>query len=418
MANVRFVARQVRRIERQKATVTAVAAAGTLDVTVNSKIIRYVCTASDTTATAASALASLLRNADDSEFKQFNISVDTSVTNQINFDCTDSSRFFSVNGNTAITVAGGGGATITSAVVQAGLSPRDANEVLNWSTGALPAAAGDTLHFEDAPYPAQFDWASLAANSYAGLIVYPTFAGNGIGLPKFAPEGYEEYRGGRMTSTGIAALTLNLPSGAGFEAYRFNVGAAVCAVVVNGTGGGSAGQEPVDWVGTHANNTVEVIAAGMRIAPYQGDAATVLTLKAVQGAVVYIGAGTTLGTVQMNGSALDLNCAVTTFTQDGDEASTVVRGAGAITTLTIDGGSVFHNGTGTITTCTVGPDATLDFSGSKDPITITNKLLIHKGARVWDPFGRVILPAGYQTVRCTQDECTINFGLDRSYTVA
>jgi hypothetical protein len=155
----------------------------------------------------------------------------------------------------------------------------------------------------------------------------------------------------------------------------------------------------------------------LKIAGYVGEVSTLSKVK-INGGACTLGEGVTVAEVTNQNGGLDMSCAVSTsFTQDGDDANTVIRGAGAIPTLTVEGGKVFHNGTGTITDITVGPDATIDFSGSKAPITVTNKAIFHKGCTVWDPYGRVTWSGGYQTLHCSDNECVLNFGVNRSYTV-
>lgn len=419
MATKTYVAGEVRQVEVQKGTVTAVAAAGVVKLTVNGKVVSYVCTAADTVDTAAAALVANIRAAVDGEFKEFAVAIDGTVTSQINVTGNDAGTFVSIDGNTALSFAGTGGATMTSAVVTRGLSPEDASDVLNWSGSALPANAGDDWVFEDAKFPARYMLSALSAKAATSITVYDRFEGNGVGLQKFSVTGgYLEFRGGRLAVTGCPLLTVNLPAGAAREAYRFDVGSGTaCALAITGDGNGQVGQEAVDWIGTNAGNTAEVDGGSLKVASYVGEVATLSTL-ALNNAACTLGSGVTMGTIQNESSQLDLSCAVTTFGQNGDGAATVVRGTGTITTMTIDGGSVFHNGTGTITTLNVGPGATIDFSGSKLPITITNKVNLYEGATFWDPYGRVTLTAGYQTVRTDQSKCTINNGTNRNYAVS
>jgi hypothetical protein len=106
-------------------------------------------------------------------------------------------------------------------------------------------------------------------------------------------------------------------------------------------------------------------------------------------------------------------------TQGGPGCQVVVRGTGAIGTLSTTGGAqVIHNGTGTITTLSIGPGCVLDFSGSKDPLTVTNKVTISTGGVLNDPNGRLTLTAGWTTVDCTMAEVSTNFGPNRSYLVS
>lgn len=419
MATKTYVAKQVRQYETHALTVTAVAVGGKIGLTINSKNVSYTCVTGDTTATAASGLVAAIRAAVDQEFQQFSISTDGTVANQINITESEAGVYLTPDGNTALTVTSSGGATITAAVAQPGLSPADASDVLNWSGAALPANSGDDWVFEDAPFPAWYQLSALSGKAAASLTVKSTFGGNGIGLPKYNQSGgYLEYLGGRLTLVSCATMDLNVPSGAGYESYRFDVGGTVaCNLWVKGDGNGTVGSEAVDWLGTNAANTVEVDGGSLKVAMYVGEVATINTLNIVAGAVS-LGSGVTVTTIKAKDSALALNCAAATLEQDQDQgtAQTTVKGTGTLGTLEIKRGSVFHNGTGTITTLVVGPGATIDFSGTKEPITITNVVQIHVGGTLWDPWGRVTMTAGYQPVECTHADIVVNNGKNRTYT--
>ena len=419
MATKTYLAAQVRRTEKHSITVTAVAVGGIIGITINSKTVQYICVTGDTTATAAAGLALALRSAVDAEFQRFTAQIDGTTDTQINIEANVPGDFLSADGATAFTEVESGGATITAAVVQAAKSPYDAADTVNWSGGALPANSGDTVYFQDAPFGALYRASTaFTGKTFDALYVRPQFSGAGIGLPKFAPSGYAEYLGGRLILTGCTVLDVEIPDQAGFEAFRFNVGAAANSTVIRGQANGVVGQEVVEWIGTHASATVEVYGGSIRIAPYIGDVATVSSLKMVNG-VATVGSGVTLTTLDMEDSQADIRANFTTGTLKGTGSSQVVlRDSVAVTTLTITSGTVFHNSAGNITTLTIGPGSTIDFSGSDKPITITNQVQLHRGATFWDPNGRVTLSAGWTTVQCNAADVTTNFGAGRSYTVA
>lgn len=421
MATKRYLGIEVRRTEKHQLSVTAVAVGVPIGITINSKTVQYIPVTGDTTTTAAANLVAAIRDAVDAEFKQFNVSVNSTTATKIDIVMNEPGVFLTADGNTALTVVSGGGSTITDTVTQAGKSPADGADTVNWSGGALPANSGDDWYFEDAPFPMWYNTTTaFTGKSATSITVRPTFSGNGIGLPKFTQDGYQEYRGDRLVLTACTTLRVELPAGAGFEAYRFNTGTtAACALTVIGQGDGTVGQEAVEWIGGFAGTVVEVLGGSLRIAPYVGDVATVPILKVVNGAVT-LGAGVTLTTATIEDSGVDMRCNCTTMTIDGQAGSSqvAVRNTAAFTTLTIQTGTVLHNSSGTIGTLEVGPGATVDFSGSADPMTITNKVKLHKGATFWDPNGRVTLTAGWTTVQCAASDVTFNAGVDRSYSVS
>lgn len=416
MATKRYLGNQVRRYEIQSVTITAVGVGDTASVTFNGKAVIYKPITGDTTATVASGLAAALTTAEDGEFRQFNIAIDSTNSSKIVFTETVAGRFMSADGNTALTAAGSGSTTLTVAVEQAGKSPLDGSDTVNWSGGALPGASGDDWYFENAPFGMQYNLAALSGKSADSVRVFKTFGGNKIGLPFFAEEGYAEYRGGRLALTACTLLDLDLPDAAGFEFYRFNVGSALCTANIRGSQLGGVGSEVVDWIGTHASNVITVSGASIRIAPYVGDVATVLTLTLLNSAAT-IGSGTTLTTANLKNSSAEFRAGCTTLNLDGGSVTT--KGTSAFTTITVDNGGTLNSlSTGTIGTLVLGPGCVADFSALEDALTITNKVLMHTGSSFLDPNGRVTLTAGWNTVKCPTGAVTVNFGTNRDYTVA
>jgi hypothetical protein len=417
MATKRFLGAQVRRFEILSITITAVGVGDAVTYTLNGKAIQYVPITGDTVATTAAGLAAAITNAQDAEFRQYTVSIDSTVAAKILLIGTTAGLFISADGNTAPSVAGTGSTTVTSAVEQAAKSPLDGSDTVNWSGGALPANSGDDWYFEDAAFPMQYNLAALSGKSAASLRVLNTFAGSGIGLPKFNANGYTEYRGGRLALTACTILFLELPDSTAADAFRFDVGSAQCTADIRGNSLGGVGAEVVDFVGTHASNTMEVVGASVKIAPYVGDLATVATLSLVSSGAT-VGAGTTLGTLNMQvGSTALVRCAITTATI-ADGSALYTAGTGGITTANVqEASTIVHNSTGTIGTLILGPDAVADFSQVRDAVTITNTVQLYRGSAFLDPRGRVTLSGGYETIECKAEDCTLQFGPNRTYTV-
>ena len=113
------------------------------------------------------------------------------------------------------------------------------------------------------------------------------------------------------------------------------------------------------------------------------------------------------------GGTLETNSAVTTL---AILAGTHTHKSGTVTTLTIDGGTCYYLGTGTITTLKVGSDATIDFSRDLRAKTVTNAAQLYAGATVSDPNAVVTWSAGLKLNRCTISEVNLDVGQDRTVT--
>src|SRR5580692_5793161 len=148
--------------QQDQISVTAVANAGTLTVTINSKNIQYVCTGTDTTTTAASALLALLQASTFPEFVQQTYTSSGAVITAV----------AAVAGTPfTTTVAGAGGSTLTHSTTVANSSPSDPGNSLNWlrnGVAALPQA-GDDVVLQNSTIPWLWNLAALAAVQFNSL---------------------------------------------------------------------------------------------------------------------------------------------------------------------------------------------------------------------------------------------------------
>ena len=79
---------------------------------------------------------------------------------------------------------------------------------------------------------------------------------------------------------------------------------------------------------------------------------------------------------------------------------------------------MIYKGTGTITTLTVSGAGEADFSQDMRAKTITNVVQLYAGATIDDPYGVVALTNGFKPNRCTIADVALNFGPNRTFTVA
>lgn len=406
MADKAFISLQTRQAETHTLTVAGAATVGgTITLTINAKAVTYTLVTGDSTTTAASGLAAAVSASTEPEFQQISpVSASGAVVTLV---ARDAGRFLTPTGAGALSVSSAGGPTLTDAVLVIGKSPANGDDPVNFQGGVLPAN-NDTLTFQNGTSPMLFDLTYLAAFDIPALTVLPTYSGNGIGLPVFAAEGYREYRGGRAVLKSCPALQVELPAAAGVTSYRFDTGStAACALRVEGTGNPGIGQEQVDWIGTHGSNSVEVLGAGVTIAPNFGETATLGAIKAVQGAVS-AGIGVTMASASLEDSDMDTRASVPTLNMNGG-SSIVVRDAAVLGVVQIDGGTLRHAGSGDVTSLYIGSGGVADFGGSRDLITVTN-VDVNEGGTLLDPYRRVTWTNGVGLPRTGLANVTLDLG--------
>jgi hypothetical protein len=382
-ANKNFIANEIRQAEIHTLTIGGTPAAGdTVFLTINSKKITYTLVTGDTTSTTAAALASAIRLSREGEFSQFSLTVASAV---ITITANSPGRPITATGSGSLTVGATGGVTITDALVQSNLGPADANDINNWQGGVLPLTT-DTLFFDNATFPMLYNLSIMSGFSLAAIYVKPTFSGGGIGLPLFAPEGYREYRGGRLTLTACPILRVELPDAAGAGSFRFDTGSTASTVFILGSGNPGIGQEQVDWIGSSVSSTVEVLNAGVTIATGYGETASVSEINGT-GSAISLGSGVSVTTLNVDSCTVDARCNLPTVNMNNGSTLTI-RDTATMGTVQLDSGTLTHISSGNITTLYLGSGATADFSQSRDPITITN-VDMNEGSVLLDPYKRI-----------------------------
>jgi hypothetical protein len=401
MGTVRWVGRQKTIAQVNTVTPANVNIGNLFNVTINSKVFTF--TATDTlVATVVTGLAALL-----------NANTDGDVT-EMTF--TDSTTHLTITANTPgvpftqTSSASGGTATNTTATTTANKSPNDANDAVNWDTGVLPGAADD-VKFDQGSVPVYWNLGALSAVALTSLERTTGYTGS-IGLPIYNANGYREYRDTEFT---IGATTWNFEqaSSDAADSFKFNAGATNATLSVLGEGASALGSESLWWRGS-GTNTVKIKDASLVIAQY-GETAAVGTITGTNSTIRW-GTVTTITTLDLTECTTEANATYTTLTMYGGSLTDTL--AVAATTISIyDGGRLLHDSTGTITTLTVGPGSSFEQSTEKNA-TITNKVNLYSGSSLLDPGGNLTLSGGYQTVQCRTAEVTLDFGVNRSYTVA
>lgn len=253
------------------------------------------------------------------------------------------------------------GGSLTANTVTAATGPNWWTNVKNWDAGAAPGN-GDTVIIDNSDVSILYgiDATSVGAITLAELRIGAGFTGD-IGLPEQDAEGYLN-TGYRVTYLEAPATLVNIGQGVGNGSGRLklNQGSVATTVTVYSTGQPKeSGVESVVWVGTNANNVVNVLSGsvGVCVVPSVSStsantAATVATFRAsatenLQPPQFRIGLGTTLTTLVQEGGVGICNVGGTTITKLGGTLTLI--GTGGWTTIT-NFGDLFDQSSGAITT--------------------------------------------------------------------
>jgi hypothetical protein len=352
----------------------------TFTLTCNSKAVSYQ-TSAGTVADVCNGLANAIANAPFAEFREFQ---PTNAGSTIVLSGLTAGLPFLVS----FTVTTSGSATASQATGTAATGPNDWANGANWSTGSAPAN-GDDVYISTGSVPILYGLAQSSV-TLDSINVSQAFTGT-IGLPTYSNKGYREYRTAELQ---IGATTVNVGqggTGSGSGRMKLNTGTATGTINVYGTGQpADLGNPSFIWHGTNSGNVVNLTRANMGVAFFPGDTAEIATLRigfvANQNSDVILtcGVGCTLGTLDMNGGTVSINNGATTATVSA--GTLTVLGTAGVTTLTVDGGDVVYNSTGTLGTPIVSEAGTLDFSQDPRPKTVTNPIQLYgNNASLLDP---------------------------------
>jgi hypothetical protein len=371
------------------ATVTAVAAGGTLTATINGKTVTYTAVSADTTTTAAGNWQALLSGpAAPAEFTE--ITWGTSA-NAVTATATNpGTPFAGMPGG--LVFSAGGGCTLSTANTQANVSPSDLANPQNWSRlgqAQLPQRGDDAI-LANTGVPILWNLNALAQVGLNSWTRWQSFTGS-VGLPEANPNGYREYR---QTYLQLASAVTALPvllgqgnTGGGPSRERYDFQSYRYAADVIGAGGG-ADTYAVRLLGTNPFNTARVTGTSVGIATTPGEFANLAGAScdggglldlgpavSVSGTLTYIsGQGTVqIGGAQASSSSPAVGGSGAPGTLNVWSASSVqVTGGGQTYPVVVvqDGSSLTWPATGTVTALTLARGSVFDKSGSLQPLTV------------------------------------------------
>jgi trimeric autotransporter adhesin len=371
------------------------AAADTVTLTMNGKAIVITIGATVTTAAVATAIKEAI-NGDTITGNATRSESGANIPEFAEVAATVLNSVVTVTGNTkgkpftlTVTESTAGSGTATGAVATAASGPNHWNEAKNWDTGSVPVD-GDTPYIDNSNVSILYGL-DQSAVTLAALYVGQSFTGT-IGLPEVNSDGtqYLEYRD-QYLAVGATILQIGLGVGEGSGRIKINTGSVQTALSVwNGGQSLDTTLPAILWKGTHASNALVMRGGDVGIAVYGAEVATLATWSVESGRLV-LGAGVTLsGALQQNGGDVLVNSLI-----DGSltvlDGNTVIDGTGAVDQLTIRGGNVIYNTSGTLGGATVlsGPGV-LDFSQDARATSVTNPIDMHgQQCRLADPNKRL-----------------------------
>lgn len=391
----------------------------TFTMTINGKDVTYTAESGDTVALVVAGLVAAWNNSTIGEFLEAT-AVNSTTT------ATITAKVAGVP--ITITCTASGSATLTPSNTTAATGPHFFDNADNWTGGAVPVD-GDTVVFDSGNVSCKYGL-SQSALTPAAVTITMGFTGE-IGLPEINRDNsagqYREYRTKALTwcDTGDGSNTAvrigeGLGSGSGRLRLNFNSG-RVTGTVLNTGQRADDGEPSLQISGTHASNEWNILRGDVGFAFYAGETTTVATLRSGQIdnelGDVRIECGSDLGTVtlvEQSGGELTIRSAVTTFTQTGGVAHQM---AGAVATLSIDGGKYFPKGTGTITTLNLGSGGIFDRRQDMRDMTITNTNL-YEGFEYHDPFDSITNTNGIDFIRTTPGGGVFNVSPHKTWTAS
>lgn len=409
MADVIVVGLQAKRPKVVTVTVGSATAAQTFILTTgNSKAITYIAGSGETVTTVALALRNLCDESADGEFSELTWG-------------EPSAGVFTVTGpddGATFTLTASGTGTMSATQTTAPLSPYDAADVLNYSTGALPAGGGaDTLTAEKPGVSLKYNLTALAAIDLVSFTRRASNIGGSFGLPAMNKNGYPEYRTSEFeVNAPIQRYELNDRDAAQQIRVRNMFTGSAVTVTVLGPGAAEVGQERVEIRALPASSIINCSGGSIAVAPYASQVCTVLTLLATNSSF-RLSSGVTFGSGTLQNCQGLVETSYTALTMVGGGNVEVGKAAAGA-----NGGTIVYRGTlvwkstgATGNSPVVGSGGVIDFTEAPAAVTVGGVVVLYAGSSWIDPAGR----CGTYSAKATGCEWKdINFQPGTNKTVA
>lgn len=255
--------------------------------------------------------------------------------------------------------------------------PNDWTTIHNWSTAELPVD-GDKVYIIDNAYSILYglDQASV---TLAELHIEQTYSGL-IGLPVInvnsedATISYPEYRD-QYLKIGATNVYIGDKDGDGSQRLKINFGSVQTTILVTNSGGRlDDATPPIQFLGTHASNVLNINRGDVAIAFYPGEVSAFPTIRqafidnAEADATLYVGDDVTLTSIYKSGGIATLKSATTLIDQT---AGTLTIEEGAHAEINSFAGQVYYNSIDTLSLIDISGDTTLSFDQDRRPKDVT-----------------------------------------------
>ena len=373
----------------------------TFTMTINGKDVTYTAQSGDTVALVVAGLVAAWNNSTIPEFAEAT-AVNSTTHATITMDAAGVPM--------VVTCTASGSATLTPSNTTAATGPNFFSNADNWTGGAVPVD-GDTVVFDSGGVSCKYG-ISQSALTPAAFTVTMGFTGE-IGLPESNVSvggTYREYRtkfltwcdSGDATNTSVR-IGDGVGSGSGRLRLSFNTG-RVTGMILNSGQRTDEGEPAITIQGSNANSEWNVLRGDVGFAFYAGESTQMATLRVgyidnpIGDARVECGADlATLTLVELSGGETALRSAVTTLSMWAGICS---QYAGAVATLSIDGGTYYPKGTSTVTTLNLGSGGNFDRRQDARDMTITNTNF-YEGFEYHDPNDTITNTNGIDFIRTT-----------------
>jgi hypothetical protein len=256
----------------------------------------------------------------------------------------------------------------------------DWNTAANWSTAAVPTT-GDTVYLDD----------NSTTDILYGLnqSAVDTITLNAkLGFIKSLGTASYSLKPGNNWVLNYGELGNSNQPAVGSPRFKLNFGSNTFTATVNNSGSVSptdTGRAALQITGGSNTSKIYIVgAARVDVAAGNGETASLSVIGNSGGSSnVIVGSGCTLVTGDCSAGTTTFNCAMTTLSTTSG-ASVTTQGSGAITTASI-GGSVKLNSTGTIGTLNVYAGGVANFSGNIASRTVSTTNLYSDGTIVLNP---------------------------------
>jgi hypothetical protein len=312
----------------------------------------------------------------------------------------------------ASTTAGDGTITADATGTVAAVSPNHFSNAQNWS-GGVPADNDDVVFDNNAVASCLYDL-SPSSLTPTSLTVTRGFRYS-IGLPEVNSGSgvtFDEHLATYLTIDGCATVIIDA---ANANKIKLNTGATIAGFQVRSTGQTDEPNVPPVLLKVNKNTSTLSVQGGSVGVNYEPKTTGSLASVSVNGQSpsVEIGDTTTLVTLNVSSGTVTSNSAVTTINQSG---GSIVLNAGAVTTLNCDGGFFSNRGAGTITTLYLN-GGTLDCSSNSTGRAITNTIVYAKSA-IKDPLGSINFGANGFDLYCKPQDVILDLPARRTYVIS